>query len=105
MVQRLDDIVLKGAGFASAAILVLAACAAPDKTVASSAAEVDPAEQEVANVEAADGDEQICKMIDHTGSRFKKRVCATEAEWERTRLAQQEVRQSIRNTIRTQGGS
>lgn len=37
----------------------------------------------------ADDDDVICSFQEVTGSRFKKRVCATKADWQRARDAAQ----------------
>lgn len=63
---------------------LLGACATNNATVASNAAAEAAEANEAAVQQAAaeeDGDRIICKRIIVTGSRFKKNVCRTWAEW------------------------
>ena len=52
----------------------------------------DVSEWKTAAVKVSDGTEKVCKRTEQTGTRFKKKVCMTQAEWDN--LAAQSQRAS-----------
>lgn len=94
--------------------ILLGACATTDATVASNAAAETPATTETAAdaTEATDENAQetaeldedrvICKRIIVTGSRFKKNVCRTWAEWKQIEETSQRNTDAIQRSMRGQ---
>ena len=72
------------------ALAVQAAGAAPEPGAAASAAAV-PAAAAAAEAEKPAEPKKVCVVEAQLGSHFKKKVCATEAEWEKRRLQDADV--------------
>ncbi|MEM9668918.1 MAG: hypothetical protein AAF950_08340 [Pseudomonadota bacterium] len=94
---------------AGAFTLAVSACATSDTTTTSAVSaeaattSVAPAESETATVVAAsDPNRRICKNTQIIGSNFKKRVCATQAEWDELQERTEHTAQYIRKNIRSQ---
>ena len=84
---------------------LFSACAVPEKRPDGLATTPAKASSEETHVAVASEEDLICRTVEVTGSRFKKRVCATGAEWDAQRQASEQTQQYLRKTIRTQGGS
>ena len=85
---------LATAALTSLSFCVLSACATTEKpatvaeapvasqaTVAAASAKTTTTETGATKI-AEDGSEEICKRTQVTGTRFKKKICATAAEWQ-----------------------
>ena len=86
---------LSAAALTSLSFCVLSACATAEKsavtaaeapvasqaTVAAASAKTTTTETGATKI-AEDGSEEICKRTQVTGTRFKKKICATAAEWQ-----------------------
>lgn len=55
------------------------------------------AETKVAEKEAEDDSKMICRRTAVTGSKFKKRICATKYEWEKLRERSQDTTREFQN--------
>ncbi len=79
-----------------AAALALSACATTSDTtqvveaapavVTASAAELDP-------------NEEVCRRVTQTGTRFNARVCKTRAEWEREAIEARDVTRDMQREV------
>lgn len=87
----------------TAAMMTLAACATTSTpATTSTSAQVASAQtvesQETTAVASADANEMVCKRQKVIGSNFKKKVCATQAQWD---LAAQQSRDATENMQRS----
>lgn len=83
-------------------VLGLSACATSGT---SSATTLAAAEGEEGTVDVAEAEEElICRREQVLGSRFAKRVCATQEEWTRLRDETDNDAQYIRRSVRAQSG-
>ena len=85
----------------------IVATAAPAAATAAAGDAVDQGETEIADATAlaeSASTKEVCKLIDVTGSRFKKRVCATQEQWDQQNAKTDSTNSYIRRSVRTQTG-
>jgi hypothetical protein len=63
----------------------------------------DVKEWKAATVKVSDGSEKICKRTQQTGTRFTKKVCMTQAEWDNMAEASKRVTSSAQQRSAIQG--
>lgn len=81
----------------------LSACATtePDPEAAM-AATAESEEASAGRVAEADPDEVICEYIRMTGTKFRKRVCGTREQWERSRALGDEAAAAVHKSVKAQ---
>ena len=82
---------------AAATLFAATGCATQATTYTAAAAPV--AEQ---GAQKADGDREICRREQIVGSRFNKRICMSQEEWEMVRQRTETAKDDINKTRRAQ---
>lgn len=85
---------------AAAALFAVTGCATQTQTTYTAAA-APVAEQ---SAEKADGEREICRREQIVGSRFHKRICMSQEEWEIVRQRTEVAKDDINKTRRAQSG-